>query len=84
MKHFFVACTLFSLLFSFAQEDRKKQQEEIIEKYLTNCAAKYNYKIQMSERQACLDEGLKIDSTIAYLWQQKAMPISKLGNTKWE
>lgn len=77
MKQIFVIFALFSLLFSSAQEDKKKQQEEIIEKYLTNCAAKYNYNIQMSERQACLDEGLKIDSTIAYLWQQKAMPYFK-------
>lgn len=77
MKHFFVACTLFTFLFSFAQEDKKKQQEEIIQEYLTNCAENFNYIIQMSERQACLDEGLKIDSTIAYLWQQKAMPYFK-------
>ena len=32
----------------------------------------------MSEWQNCLDEGLKKDSTVAYLWQQKAMPYFKL------
>ena len=77
MKQIFVVFTLLTFLFSFAQEDKKKQQDKIIEQYLTNCAEKYNYNIQMSERQACLDEGLKIDSTIAYLWQQKAMPYFK-------
>lgn len=77
MKQFFVALTLFTFLFTSAQEDKKRQQDKIIEQYLTNCAEKYNYNIQMSERQACLDEGLKIDSTIAYLWQQKAMPYFK-------
>lgn len=77
MKQIFVVFTLLAFLFSFAQEDKKKQQDKIIEQYLTNCAEKYNYNIQMSERQACLDEGLKIDSTIAYLWQQKAMPYFK-------
>lgn len=77
MKQTFVVFALLAFLFSFAQEDKKKEQEKIIEQYLTNCAEKYNYNIQMSERQACLDEGLKIDSTIAYLWQQKAMPYFK-------
>lgn len=31
----------------------------------------------MQEYQDCLDAGLKKDSTIAYLWQQKAMPYFK-------
>lgn len=77
MKQFFVVVTLFTFLFSSAQEDKKKQQDRIIEEYLTNCAEKYSYISQMSKRQDCLDEGLKIDSTIAYLWQQKAMPYFK-------
>lgn len=58
-------------------EEVKKRQEAIIEEYLTNCAKKYNYTYQMSEWQNCLDEGLKKDSTVAYLWQQKAMPYFK-------
>lgn len=55
----------------------KKRQDDIIEEYLTNCAKKYNYNFQMAEWQNCLDEGLKKDSTVAYLWQQKAMPYFK-------
>lgn len=58
-------------------EEVKKRQEKIIEEYLTNCAKKCNYNYQMNEWQNCLDEGLKKDSTIAYLWQQKAMPYFK-------
>ena len=77
MKPSILILFLFSMTASFAQEGKNAAQEKIIEEYLTNCAAKYNYTIQMSERQACLDEGLKIDSTIAYLWQQKAMPYFK-------
>lgn len=77
MKNIILVLALFSISLSFAQEGKNAAQERIIEEYLTNCAEKYNYTIQMSERQACLDEGLKIDSTIAYLWQQKAMPYFK-------
>lgn len=77
MKQIVLLFVLFSTSFSFAQDSKKIRQDKIIEEYLTNCAEKYNYTIQMSERQACLDEGLKIDSTIAYLWQQKAMPYFK-------
>jgi tetratricopeptide (TPR) repeat protein len=58
-------------------EEVKKRQDAIIEEYVTNCAKKYNYNIQMSEWQNCLDEGLKKDSTVSYLWQQKAMPYFK-------
>ena len=77
MKNIILVLALFFISLSFAQEGKNAAQERIIEEYLTNCAEKYNYTIQMSERQACLDEGLKIDSTIAYLWQQKAMPYFK-------
>jgi tetratricopeptide (TPR) repeat protein len=59
------------------KETLKKRQEAIIEEYVTNCAEKHNYNYNMSEWQNCLDEGLKKDSTIAYLWQQKAMPFFK-------
>src|SRR6186713_2668322 len=55
----------------------KNRQDAIIEEYVTNCADKYNYNYQMAEWQDCLDEGLKKDGTIAYLWQQKAMPYFK-------
>jgi tetratricopeptide (TPR) repeat protein len=56
---------------------KKKRQEAIVEEYVTNCAEKYNYNYQMTEWQNCLDQGLKKDITIAYLWQQKAMPYFK-------
>ena len=70
-----------SLGFSvFAQSNSqtiKKNQEAIIEEFVTNCAEKHNYNFEMSEWQECLDKGLQKDSTISYLWQQKAMPYFK-------
>lgn len=77
MKNLILLFTLFSAALSFSQEEKNKEQEKIIEEFLTNCAEKYNYTIQMAEWQECLDNGLKKDSTIAYLWQQKAMPYFK-------
>lgn len=74
-KFFLILC-FFSLI-SFSQVSKNKAQNDIVEEFLTNCAEKYNYNYQMTERQHCLDEGLKKDSTIAYLWQQKAMPYFK-------
>ncbi len=74
---------MFFATFSFGQtpesitESIKKQQDIIIEESLHNCAGKYNYVVNMKEWQECLDAGLKKDSTIAYLWQQKAMPYFK-------
>ncbi len=59
------------------QELIKKNQNAIIEEFATNGAEKYNYNYQMAEWQNCLDEGLKKDSTVAYLWQQKSMPYFK-------
>jgi tetratricopeptide (TPR) repeat protein len=58
-------------------EETKKYQDSIIEEYLNNCAKNFNYNYQMDKWQDCLDQGLKKDSTIAYLWQQKAMPYFK-------
>jgi len=57
--------------------ERKNRVDDLIETYVKNCAEKYNYNFEMSEWQSCLDEGLKKDSTIAYFWQQKAMPYFK-------
>lgn len=77
---------LFSCLFLsskvFSQKaesfvEKGKNQNDLIETYVTNCAEKYNYNFEMNDWQNCLDEGLKKDSTIAYLWQQKAMPYFK-------
>jgi tetratricopeptide (TPR) repeat protein len=62
---------------STASDEVKKRQEAIIEEYHTNCALRHNYKYEASQWQACLDKGLAKDSTIAYLWQQKAMPLFK-------
>lgn len=62
---------------SNATKEVKEKQQAIVDEYLTNCALKYDYRILMFDRQACIDEGLKKDSTIAYLWQQKAMPLFK-------
>jgi tetratricopeptide (TPR) repeat protein len=77
MKKYILLIALFSISISFAQEGKNKEQEKIIEEFLTNCAEKYYYTIQMSDWQNCLDNGLAKDSTIAYLWQQKAMPYFK-------
>ena len=55
----------------------EERQDAIISEHLINGARKYNY--YTTEWQAELDKGLAKDSTIAYLWQQKAMPLFKLG-----
>ncbi|GER59486.1 hypothetical protein ULMA_15940 [Patiriisocius marinus] len=52
-------------------------QEQIIEEYSKQCAKKHNYTYEMNEWQECLSKGLEKDSTISYLWQQKAMPLFK-------
>lgn len=52
-----------------------KKQEEIIDTHLVNGA--WKYPIYSKERQQEIDNGLAKDSTIAYLWQQKAMPLFK-------
>ncbi|WP_298117922.1 tetratricopeptide repeat protein [Flavobacterium sp.] len=77
MKKIFLQIVLFSFSISYAQEGKNKEQEKIIEEFLTNCAQRYNYNTRMSDWQNCLDNGLAKDSTIAYLWQQKAMPYFK-------
>jgi tetratricopeptide (TPR) repeat protein len=53
----------------------KEKQDLIIEEYLKNGAWKHPiYSIEWQEE---IDKGLARDSTIAYLWQQKAMPMFK-------
>ena len=52
-------------------------QDSIIKLYADDCAHQFNYNFQMNKWQDCLDKGLEKDSTIAYLWQQKAMPYFK-------
>ncbi|MCW2259649.1 tetratricopeptide repeat protein [Sphingobacterium sp. JUb78] len=58
-------------------ERDKAKQEAIVEKYLTDSARQYSY--YSKEWGKYIDMGLKEDSTIAYLWQQKAMPLFKQG-----
>lgn len=81
MKYLFSLLLLISLSCnsqnSSANKEVKARQEAIIEEFLNNCAMKHNYYTAMSQWQECLDKGLAKDSTIAYLWQQKAMPLFK-------
>ncbi|SKB41938.1 Anaphase-promoting complex, cyclosome, subunit 3 [Parapedobacter luteus] len=53
------------------------KQQGIIKKYLLDSARQYSY--YSKEWQKYIDMGLQEDSTIAYLWQQKAMPLFKQG-----
>ena len=57
--------------------DKKVRQDAIIQEHIYDCADKINYTIMMREYQECFNAGLEKDSTIAYLWQQKAMPYFK-------
>lgn len=78
-KIVFLLCLNISL-FACAQEKpktKKEKQDAIIKEHLEGCAYQYDYTISMVEWQECIDNGLKKDSTIAYLWQQKAMPLFK-------
>jgi tetratricopeptide (TPR) repeat protein len=74
---FLLQCSWQNKFLNETAEEKKIRQDDIIEEYLTNCAENYNYRFQMAEWQNCLDDGLKKDSTIAYLWQKKAMPYFK-------
>ncbi len=56
---------------------KEQNQERIIEKYFTNMALKHS--LYSRGREEAIDQGLAEDSTIAYLWQQKAMPLFKQG-----
>ena len=51
------------------------KQDEIIEKYLKNGA--WNYHFVTKEWNEWIDKAIQEDSTIAYLWQQKAIPFWK-------
>ena len=72
---------IFSLLLysltGFPQIDslKKSKQDAIVEKYLKRGAYKYHYLLQ--GWQDWIDKGLVQDSTIAYLWEMKAMPYWK-------
>ena len=77
MKNITLGISFFFTLLSFGQVSTNKAHDAIVEEFLTNCAEKHNYVFEMAEWQDCLDQGLKKDSTVAYLWQQKAMPYFK-------
>lgn len=77
MKNIILGFSLFFTLLSFGQVSKNKAHDAIVTEFLTNCAENHNYSYEMSEWQTCLDDGLKKDSTVAYLWQQKAMPYFK-------
>jgi tetratricopeptide (TPR) repeat protein len=57
--------------------EKKIRQDAIIQEHVYNCADKINHTVFMQEYQNCLDVAIEKDSTIAYLWQQKAMPYFK-------
>lgn len=57
------------------EEKEKPSQEEIITQYLKEGAWKYPY--TRKEWDYWIEKGLAEDSTIAYLWQQRAMPLWK-------
>lgn len=59
------------------QVKTKAEQESIIKEHLENGAWKMG--LYSREWQEEIDKGLAKDSTIAYLWQQKAMPLFKQG-----
>lgn len=59
------------------QEKSKEIQDSIINEHLVNGAWKHG--LYSREWQEEIDKGLAKDSTIAYLWQQKAMPLFKQG-----
>lgn len=79
MKNIILIILLHISQFIYPQSNQgaQKKQDVIVLEYLTNCAEHYNYNYKMAEWQNCLDEGLKKDSTIAILWQEKAMPYFK-------
>lgn len=58
-------------------ENKKIKQDSIVLKYLKWGAWRHSY--FSSEWQIHIDSGLKVDHTIAYLWQQKGMPYMKCG-----
>lgn len=71
----FVTAFLFLISFKSVSQGATPAQQKIIAEFADNCA--HQKPLFSHEWQDCLNEGLKKDSTIAYLWQQKAMPLFK-------
>lgn len=57
------------------EASNSSKQDEILEKYLKNGA--WNHHYVTKEWDEWIDKGIQEDSTIAYLWQQKALPFWK-------
>ena len=72
----FITLSCFSQTIPKELADKKTKQEAIIKEHLENGA--WQHMMFSKEWQDNIDLGLKKDSTIAYLWQQKAMPYFKL------
>jgi len=78
---------LFSILWGCSEErslaeipiqiSSQAKQDSIIEKYLKQDA--WQYGLYSKEYRDAIDQGLAADSTVAYLWQQRAMPLFKQG-----
>ena len=75
MKPLLFAPLLLFFSLSVYSQATSAMQQKIIEEFADNCAHKNP--VFSHEWQQCLDSGLKQDSTVAYLWQQKAMPLFK-------
>jgi tetratricopeptide (TPR) repeat protein len=56
---------------------REQKQDSIIDEHLKKGA--WKHLLYSTEWQSEINKGLEKDSTIAYLWQQKAMPLFKQG-----
>lgn len=56
-------------------QEKKLTKNEIVDRYVKNGA--WYYPMYSQDWQRKIDEGLKLDSTIAYLWQQKGMAMLK-------
>lgn len=66
---------LFIIILSFnvySQTNKKTAQDTIIQKYLYEGAYRYHYTSQNWEDY--INQGIEKDSTIALLWQSKALP----------
>ncbi|MFH4968982.1 hypothetical protein V8G61_12325 [Gaetbulibacter sp. M240] len=74
---FFIQCKHETKISNETPENKRKRHDSLVETYVTNCSKNYNYRYQLKEWQHCLDKGLEQDSTVAYFWQQKAMPYFK-------
>lgn len=58
-----------------SQAQNKTLQDSLAAKYLEGCAYKHHYILQGWDD--CIKEGLRYDTTIASLWQQRALPLWK-------